>query len=84
MSQSSSQNQEAAPSLLRQIVDEVDALSETDKAEVLRKIKMQQAMDLARKADETMEGKFKPLSEDEIADMVSKKRKERYEKKVRD
>ena len=84
MSQSESQNQETTPSLLRQIVDEVDALSETDKAEVLRKIKMQQALELARKADEGMEGKFKPLSEDEIADMVSKKRKERYEKKVRD
>ena len=84
MSQPTSQSQEATHSLLRQIVDEVDALSETDKAEVLRKIKMQQAMELARKADEAMEGKFKPLSEDEIADMVSKKRKERYEKKVRD
>ena len=80
MSQSESQNQETTPSLLRQIVDEVDALSETDKAEVLRKIKMQQALELARKADEAMEGKFKPLSEDEITEMVSKKRKERYEK----
>jgi hypothetical protein len=84
MSQSASQNQETSPSLLRQIVDEVDALSDTDKAEVLRKIKMQQAMELARKADKALEGKFKSLSEDEIAEMVSKNRKERYEKKVRD
>ena len=80
MSQSVLQNQETSPSLLRQIVDEVDALSENDKAEVLRKIKMQQAMELARKADEALKGKFKLLSEDEIADMVSKERKERYEK----
>ena len=80
MSQSESQNQETTPSLLRQIVDEVDALSENDKAEVLRKIKMQQALELARKADEALKGKFKLLSEDEIADMVSKERKERYEK----
>jgi hypothetical protein len=84
MSQSASQSQDITPTLLRQIVDEVDALSETAKAEVLRKIKMQQAIELARKADEAMEGKFKPLSEDEIAEMVSKNRKERYEKKVRD
>ena len=84
MIQEDSQNRQTAPSLLRQIVDEVDTLSDTAKAELLRKIKMEQALELARKADEALEGKFKSLSEDEIAEMVSKDRKERYEKKVRD
>jgi hypothetical protein len=84
MESSTFQNQDTPPSLLRQIVDEVDTLSEADKAEVLRKIKMQQAIDFARKADEMTDGKFKPLTEDEITEIVSKKRKERYEKKVRD
>ena len=45
MAESAFQNNEIKPSLLRQIVDEVDALSEAEKAEVLRKIKMQQAIE---------------------------------------
>ncbi len=84
MGQEEIKNSEKAPSLLRQIVDEVDELSEASKEEVLRKIKLQQAKELALKADKELEGKFKSLSEEEIAEIVSKDRKERYEKKVRD
>ena len=72
---------EKAPSLLRQIVDEVDAMDETEKEELLRKIKLSKALSLAQKADQILEGKFKPLSEDEIAEMVSSNRKQRYEEK---
>jgi hypothetical protein len=69
------------PSLLRQIVDEVDAMNDAEKAELLRKIKLQKALSLAKKADETLEGKFKEMSEEAITDLVSTNRKQRYEQK---
>ena len=83
MEQSSFQHSETVPSLLRQIVDEVDALGEVEKAELLRKIKLQKALVLAQKADTMLEGKFKILSEDEIAEVVSNNRKKNYEAKIR-
>lgn len=83
MEQISFNNIEKAPSLLRQIVDEVDAMDEAEKAELLRKIKLQKALSLAEKADEMLEGKFKSMQEDEIAEMVSNNRKQRYEEKTR-
>lgn len=67
-----------APSLLRQIVDEVDALDEQGKKDILRKIKMQKALQLAKKADELLEGAFKPMSDDEVDEMVSKNRKNKH------
>ena len=81
MEQVSFSNIEKAPSLLRQIVDEVDAMNEAEKAELLRKIKLEKALSLAQKADEMLEGKFKPMQEDEIAEMVANNRKHRYEEK---
>lgn len=83
MEQVSFSNLEKAPSLLRQIVDEVDAMNEAEKAELLRKIKLEKALSLAQKADEMLEGKFKPMQEDEIAEMVANNRKHRYEEKTR-
>ena len=77
------QNSKAAPSLLRQIVDEVDALNDIEKAEILRKIKLQKALAFAQKADTMLEGKFKPMLVEEIVEMVSTNRKERYENKTR-
>ena len=77
------QNSKAAPSLLRQIVDEVDALNDIEKADLLRKLKLQKALVFAQKADTMLECKFKPMSEDEIVEMVSINRKERYENKTR-
>ncbi len=82
MEQVSFDNLEKAPSLLRQIVDEVDAMDEVKKAELLSKIKLQKALSLAQKADEMLEGKFKQMQEDEIAEMVGSNRKQRYEKKT--
>ena len=81
MEQGSLQNSKAAPSLLRQIVDEVDALNDSEKAELLRKLKLQKALAFAQKADTTLEGKFKRMSEEKIVEMVSTNRKERYENK---
>ena len=67
------------PSLLRLIVDEIDAMDDTEKKEVLKKIKMQKALSLAKKADELYGGKFKEMGEDDIALMVSENRKNQYE-----
>jgi hypothetical protein len=62
------------PSLLRQIVDEVDSLDEQSKKEVLRKIKMQKALQLAKKADEQLAGAFKEMTDEALDDMVSNNR----------
>ena len=67
------------PSLLRLIVDEIDTMDDKEKKEVLKKIRMQKALSLAKKADEVFEGKFKEMGEDEIASMVSENRKSNYE-----
>ena len=83
MEQLSFQNSGQTPSLLRQIVDEVDEMDEMEKRELLRKIKLEKAVSLAKKADEMFEGKFEALSEDEIAEKVSISRKKRYEEKIR-
>ncbi len=83
MEQVSFQNAEKVPSLLRQIVDEVDTMEEMEKGELLRKIKLQKALSLATKADEMLEGKFKAMTEDEIAEMVSNNRKQLYEEETR-
>lgn len=49
MEQASYQYSETGPSLLRQIVDEVDAFDEVEKAELLRIIKLQNIVELGRR-----------------------------------
>ena len=73
---------EKKPSLLRQIVDEVDMLDEEGKVKILRKIKMEKLLTLAKIADESMQGKWKTMSEDEITEMVSANRKKWYEESL--
>lgn len=73
---------ETKPSLLREIVDEADMLDDEGKMEILRKIRMQKALNMAKELDEKLKGNTLNFSEDEIADIVSKDRKERYEKKT--
>jgi hypothetical protein len=70
-----------APSLLRQIVDEVDTLDEQGKMEILRKVKLQKALLLARSADKELQGKFNEMNEDDISNLVSENRKKWYEEK---
>jgi len=72
----------SSPSLLRLIVDEIDLMNEEEKKDILRKIKMQKALSLAREADTILEGQFKQMTEKEIAEMVSNNRKENYAKKI--
>ena len=72
------------PSLLRQIIDEVDELAIDKKEELLWKLKMDKALLLSQTADEILKDKFLDLSDTEIASMVSENRKTDYEAKIRD
>ena len=74
--------QPQSPSLLRQIVDEVDMLDDDTKAELLRKIKIQRALEMAKELDKKFKGAFKPMTEEEIWEMVSENRKKWYEESI--
>ncbi|MDI9364439.1 MAG: hypothetical protein QM541_05780 [Flavobacterium sp.] len=69
------------PSLLRQIVDEVDSMNEEAQAALLRKIKMQQAVAEFK----ALEACFTPsqMTEEEIWEMCSATRRELYEEKMK-
>ena len=75
-------NTDLKPSLLRQIVDEVDLMDDEGKAQVLKKIKGEKAVAKAKLADKSMEGKWKEMTEEEICEMVSTYRKKRYEESL--
>ena len=72
------------PSLLRQIIDEVDELAIDKKEELLWKLKMDKALLLSQTADEILKDKFLDLTDAEITNMVSENRKTDYEAKIRD
>jgi len=69
----------AAPSLLRQIVDAADSLDDQGKAEILKKIKLQKALQLAKVADEMLKGNTLDLTEDEIVAIVDEDRRRRFD-----
>ena len=69
------------PSILRQIVDEVDSLDEQSKREVLHKIKMQKASVSIQRADEILRNKPMDMIEEDIWEMVSDNRKKWHEEK---
>ena len=69
------------PSLLRQIVDEVDSLDEQSKRAVLHKIKMQKALVSVQRADEILKNKPLGMTEKDIWEMVSNTRKKWHEEK---
>ena len=69
---------EKKPSLLRQIVDEVDMLDEEGKVKILRKIKMEKSLKLAKEIDEELKNCERLVAEEDIADLVSNYRKEKY------
>lgn len=87
--QTITENKEAAlpivnpkPSLLRQIIDEIDELENDKKEELLWKIKIEKALYYSQKADDTFKDQFQNLSDSEIAELVSKNRKVTYEEKI--
>ena len=69
----------AAPSLLRQIVEAADSLDDQGKAEILKKIKLQKALQLAKVADEMLKGNTLDLTEDEIVAIVDEDRRRRFD-----
>ena len=73
---------ELKPSLLRQIVDEVDMMDDEGKAQILKRIKGEKAVAKARAIDERFKGAFKEMTEDEICEMVSIDRKKWYEESL--
>jgi hypothetical protein len=73
---------ERQPSLLRAIVDEADMLDDEGKREILRKIKIQKALNMTKLLDEKLKGNSLHFTEDQITEIVSKDRKEYYEKKI--
>jgi hypothetical protein len=73
---------ERKPSLLRAIVDEADMLDDEGKLEILRKLKIQKALKMTKILDERLQKNTLHYTENEIAEMVSKDRKEQYEQKI--
>jgi len=67
------------PSLLRQIVDEVDSMNEEEKAALLRKIKMEKTVQKLKAFEDSLPSIS--ISEEEISEMCSATRKEMYEEK---
>jgi histidyl-tRNA synthetase len=70
------------PSIIRQIVDEVDALDKNEQEEVLDFVKQKRKIKTCLLLDEKLSKAEKFVTENEIADIVSKDRKERYEQSL--
>lgn len=83
MAQEKLQENEKAPSILRQIVDEVDALDREKQHLLLLQLRKDKLLADAKLLDEKLKGNAIHLTEEEIAELVSKDRRERYEQKVR-
>ncbi len=71
-----------SPSLLRQIIDEVDDLDAEKKEVLLWKIKMEKALALAKLADEAYLDRFLPLNDDQIVHLVNTNRKAEHDAKI--
>ena len=70
-----------SPSLLRQIVDEVDIMSEKEKEALLRKIKMQQAVAQLKAFEVSLTPSL--MTEEEIWEICSATRRDLYEDKMK-
>ena len=71
------------PSLLRQIVDEVDSLDTEKQEAFLRRLTFEKMAGEIKALDDELEGCQKLLSEEEIADIVSNYRSQQYENSLR-
>ena len=71
------------PSLLRQIVDEVDVLDDLKKQRLLMYLKKDKILASVKQLDEMLLGLNITLTDDEITNMVSEDRKENYDKQNR-
>jgi hypothetical protein len=77
------QNYSNNPSLLRQIVDEVDLMDDIRKQRLLMYLKKDKILASVKKLDEMLLGLNVKLTDDEITDMVSEDRKANYDKQNR-
>lgn len=68
------------PSLLRQIVDEVDKLSDEEKAVLLRKLKIKQEVEKLKSFENSLT--LTSMTEEEIDEMCSATRREMYYEKM--
>ena len=66
------------PSLLRQIVDEVDVLDDIKKQRLLMYLRKDKILASVKKLDELLLGLNITFTDDEITNMVSEDRKENY------
>ena len=68
-----------SPSLLRQIVDEVDSMNDEEKTALLRKIKMEKTLELAMKVDAIFNSEPVAMTKKAVLAMVSNNRKKWYD-----
>ncbi len=73
-------NDTKKPSLLRQIVDKVDLLTEVEQHQLLLQLNKDELLAKAEEIDKKFKGAFKKMTEEEVTLMVSKDRKKNYEK----
>jgi hypothetical protein len=71
------------PSLLQQIVDEVDTLTTRDQQDLLRQIRLHKLGTDFKLLDEKLQANEIKLTEEAIAELISEDRKRRYEEKIR-
>lgn len=71
------------PSLLREIIDEIDALDSGEQKLLLLKLKKEELMKKYKLLDKELKKGEVLVKEEEIPLIISKNRKERYEQKIR-
>jgi|GEM_PF-4003252 len=78
-----SEKKEFVPSVLRQIVDELDEMGNEEQQMVLRRIRLGKLSEKFKALDAKLAMNEIHLTEDEIAEIVSQDRKKTYEQKIR-
>jgi|GEM_PF-5658256 len=71
------------PSIIRQIMDEVDDLDEGAKKLLLLQLKKESLLDKYKRLDDEIAKSGEIMSESEIDELVSETRKNMYEEKIR-
>jgi hypothetical protein len=71
---------EKKPSLLRQIVDKVDVMTNIEQHALLIQLNKKDILDSANKLDKKWEYAFQSITDEDIATLVSEDRKAYYKK----
>lgn len=75
-------NNTKQPSIIRQIVDEVDALDKGEQENILLELKRKRIQKRLKEIVKKLNGCETLMTEEEIAELESKDRKERYEQSL--